>query len=822
MDPEALTEVVRDVGVLLALALLFDLVRTRFPLRARPYRSVVVGLAVGLVGVAIMAQPYELQPGVVFDARSVVLALSGLFFGAVATGVAVIATAAYRLHVGGSGALTGVLVILWSGLIGIAWRYWKLNVLGQLRAGDLYLFGLVVHLGMLALMFSLPAGLTVPVFTTLAPPILLVFPLATAALGLLMVDRLKREQLAARLDASEARYRSLFENDHAPMLVIDPADGRIVDSNPAAARFYGWSRAELAARSIAEINTLPEAQWREEMQSARSGERSFFRSRHRRATGEIRDVEVKSGEVCVDGRPLLYSIIHDVTSERMAREALRLRSAALDAAANAIMITDRSGSIEWVNSAFTRLYGYTWEEVIGKNPRDLVKSDVQGPDFYAGMWHTLLAGRTWRGRITNRRKDGSHVEEELTITPVREEAGGEITHFIAVKHDLTDWRELERRLAMAQKLESVGQLAGGVAHDFNNLLTVINGSLDLVLGEIDETQQIRSDLEEARRAGGRASALTRQLLAFSGRQVLRKESIDLNALIDDIRPMLQRLIGPGIGMAADLDGQLAPVFADRGQLEQVIMNLAVNARDAMSDGGMLTITTRNVAPQAVEERPVDGVAARHVCLSVHDTGTGIDPAIQSRVFDPFFTTKEVGKGTGLGLATVYGIVTHNGGTVQLQSNLGEGTTFEILLPAGEPEHGPLPAPSPPHRPERAGSETILVAEDEPAIRRMAERMLQSHGYSVLSAGSGAEALEILTREGDSVALLFTDIVMPGMSGIELEKRAVDLRPGLRVVFTSGYTEQNLTRHAMAEDHRFLAKPYSLENLAATVRSALDG
>jgi two-component system, cell cycle sensor histidine kinase and response regulator CckA len=813
-----LVEVVRNAGVLLAFVLLFDVVITRFPLRNHPRRLIAAGLAAGLLAIGVMATPYQLQSGVVFDTRSVLLSLSGLFLGLVPTLVAMVVATAYRLEIGGAGALTGTMVIVASGTIGIAWRYWRRGRLEQIGLLEFYALGMVVNLTMIALLLSLPTPISGGAIAAVAIPVLVVFPLATAALGSFAVDRLKRDRLTEELEASEARYRSLFKNNHAVMLVTDPGDGRIVDANPAASRFYGRPVGELARLSISDIHVEGVTEPAVTGDGVPEAGGATSRVRHRLASGEVRDVEVMKGEVDVGGRLLNYSIIRDVTSESIAVESLRLRVAALEAAANSIMITDRAGTIEWVNCAFNRLHGYSDDDVVGRNLREVTNSGAHDEAFFREMWKTLLAGETWSGFVMNRKKDGSQIEEELAITPVRD-GTGEIAHFIAVKQDLTDRRALEQRLVVAQKLESVGQLAGGVAHDFNNLLTVINGTLDLVLSDIGKNDSVRRDLQEIRYAGERASTLTRQLLAFSGRQVLKKEGIDLNDLVLDMNSMLQRLIGANIHVVTELAKRPASVVADRGQLEQVLVNLVVNARDAMPAGGTLKIATTVEEPEGFEQQSDGGLPGPRVRLMVSDTGAGIDPTIQTRIFDPFFTTKEAGKGTGLGLATVYGIVTQSGGQIHLNSAPGQGTTFQIDLPYVAA--APASANHTIRHSAAKGSETILLVEDEASIRRLAERILSRNGYTVLTAGSGAEALKRLAGYEGDVALLFTDLVLPGMSGTELLERASDLQPGVKVLFASGYPTETLREHGLAESHHFLEKPYSVQGLTEKIRETLD-
>ncbi|MCX7671714.1 MAG: ATP-binding protein, partial [Anaerolineae bacterium] len=357
-------------------------------------------------------------------------------------------------------------------------------------------------------------------------------------------------------------------------------------------------------------------------------------------------------------------------------------ASALEAAANGIVIPDRSGVIIWANSAFSSLTGYSAQEAIGQTLR-LIKSGRQEAAFYSEMWETILAGRVWHGQLVNRRKDGSFYTEEMTITPVRE-AGGGISHFIAIKQDVSEHRQLEEQFRQAQKMEAVGRLAGGVAHDFNNLLMAILGYTDMILAEPNLSNTIRDSAEEIKAAAERAASLTRQLLAFSRRQMLTPQIINLNAIVTGIEKMLRRLIGEDIALIIRLKEPLRSVKADPHQIEQVIMNLAVNARDAMPRGGKLIIETNEVhfgevhCRQNRELQPGD-----YVVLLISDPGSGMPPDVLAHLFEPFFTTKQQGKGTGLGLATVYGIVKQSGGDIGVYSEVGYGTTFKVYLPAAK-------------------------------------------------------------------------------------------------------------------------------------------
>ncbi len=512
----------------------------------------------------------------------------------------------------------------------------------------------------------------------------------------------------------------------------------------------------------------------------------------------------------------------DITERKRAESEIRLQSAALNAAADAIVITRRDGAIEWTNPAFSALTGYSAEEASGRNPRELVKSGVQDPEVYRQLWETILGGTVWRGEMTNRRKDGSHYPEEQTITPVKDAAGA-VAHFIAIKRDLTEEKRLQAQFLQAQKMESVGRLAGGIAHDFNNLLTVINGTAEIASMQLREADPLRLDLMQIRQAGERAASLTRQLLAFSRKQVMAVEVLCLNRLVADMQGMLQRLIGENIDLVVVPAQGADHVRADRAQLEQVVLNLVVNSRDAMTGGGTLTIETRAVElDEAYTRRHPPAPAGPYVRLSVSDTGVGMDEATRAQMFEPFFTTKELGKGTGLGLSTVDGIVRQSGGSIEVDSEPGRGTSFKIYLPrVGEVE---VAAQAQAARPvaETPASETVFVVEDEMALRELAKRILKSAGYTVLTFGTAEEALPALTEHEGPVHLLLTDLILPGMTGRELATRLKKVRPEIKVLYTSGYTDDAILRHGVLENaSHFLGKPYSVAELRRKVRAMLD-
>ena len=505
--------------------------------------------------------------------------------------------------------------------------------------------------------------------------------------------------------------------------------------------------------------------------------------------------------------------------QRIAGESLRKLSQAVEKSADLVMITSREGIIEYVNPAFEELTGYRREEVCGQCPR-ILKSGEQGPEVYQEMWKTILAGQVFRCIMVDRKKNGELFYLEQSICPVRDSTG-RITHFISNGRDLTDRLRLEAQLLQAQKMDAVGRLAGGVAHDFNNLLTIITSYSELALDAVTRTGGLESKIQEILQAARRAAELTRQLLAFSRKQLLELKVVDVNRIVADMERLLQPLIGERVELQTRLAADLGRTRADAGQIEQVIMNLVVNSKDAMPEGGKITIQTANVDLHSDDLRREYSYIqpGAYVMLSVHDTGMGMDRETQARIFEPFFTTKEKGKGTGLGLSTVYGIIKQSGGYVLVQSEPRQGTTFQIYLPlvdeAAEPA-GSVRA----SQPENGGSETVLLVEDEESVRQLVRETLEAKGYRVMEAENAEVALQQL-HELHDLDMLITDVVMPGMSGRELAARLSATHPHTRVLYLSGYTEDAIVHEGVLEPGTaFLQKPFTLQMLSRKVREVL--
>ncbi|PYP73685.1 MAG: hypothetical protein DMD41_04790 [Gemmatimonadetes bacterium] len=471
-----------------------------------------------------------------------------------------------------------------------------------------------------------------------------------------------------------------------------------------------------------------------------------------------------------------------------------------------------------VNEAAVARYGWTREEFLR-----MTLPDVRPPSEIPRLEAALAAqdrGAATVSDTKHRKKDGSLIDVEVLSDWIEFE--GRRARLVLAK-DVTERLRLEEQLRQSQKMEAIGQLAGGIAHDFNNLLTAILGFCGLLERQVGANAQMRGDVAEIRHAAGRAAELTRKLLAFGRRQMLAPRVLDLNGLVADLDKMLRRVIGEHIELVTQLDPELAPVKADLGQLEQVILNLVVNARDAMPQGGRVSIQTANTdLDLAYADTHAPVVPGRYVLLAVSDTGTGMHPEAKAHLFEPFFTTKEVGKGTGLGLATVYGIVKQSGGYIWVYSESGSGTSVKIYLPRSDQPVQPVPRP-PVLAGLPTGTETVLVVEDAEAIRSLARKVLTAQGYTVLEAGDGVEALQIAERHTGMLHLVLTDVVMPGMSGRELAQRLAPLRPQLKLLYMSGYTGDAVVHRGVLEDGLpFLAKPFTPEDLASKVRDVLDG
>ena len=505
---------------------------------------------------------------------------------------------------------------------------------------------------------------------------------------------------------------------------------------------------------------------------------------------------------------------------RKGEEELLKLSAAIEQSPVTIVITDIRGTIEFVNPKFTQMTGYSSEEAIGLNPR-IMKSGETSPAEYKKLWATIRSGNVWRGEFHNRKKNGELFWEYATIAPVQNREGA-ITHFIAIKEDITERRELEAQLRQSQKMEAIGLLAGGIAHDFNNMLMAIIGYGSILQMKIKGDDPLRSNVEKMLAAADRAAGLTKSLLTFSRKQEIHLQPVNLNAIIRKAESFLARVIGENIKLQMIFREDPLNVNADSGQIEQVLMNLTTNARDAMPNGGTLLIRTGAVEiGQEYIKAHGYGEAGSYVLVSVTDNGAGMDEATVERLFEPFFTTKEVGKGTGLGLPIVYGIIKQHGGYIDVSSTPGSGTTFQLYLPLlknGEVVED-MNFPPPLLHDE---TETILLAEDEAEIRKLEKEVLTEFGYTVIEAVDGEDAVSKFREHRDRINLLLFDLIMPNKSGKEAYDEIRALGSEVRAIFISGYPPDVVRENNnLAEEVELIMKPVSPQNLLRKIREVLD-
>jgi len=761
--------------------------------------------------------------------------------------------------------------------------------------------------------------------------------------------REERARAERALHESEAGFRLLFANNPLPMWVCDAESLRFLQVNDAGVAHYGYSQEEFHHMRFTDLLPVGDVP---RLSRSFSEDQSAMRFagpwRHRLKDGQIIEVEVISHTLEFTGRRAVLTVAQDVTARKRAEEENARLIAAIEQSAEGVLITDPLGRIQYANPAFSKITGYSREEVIGENPR-VLKSGQHGRPFYENLWKTILAGEIWRGEIINRRKDGSLYPEEMSITPVRNDRGT-ITHFISIKQDIsarkraeetlqrsearhrelvenatygifratlsgkfldvnpalahmlgyeskaelvakdlstavyrdpvvrarliaqlrqsgridgveaewkrkdgssilvrlsgravaderghmewieaiaedvTELRAMEKHFRQVQKFEAIGQMAGGIAHDFNNVIGAILGWAELGQDQTPADSWLHSHFKKIHEQGERAASLTRQLLAFARRQILEPRDISLNHSVANLLSLLEKVIGSDIELKTVLASGLEAVRADPTQVEQVLMNLCLNARDAMPHGGRLVIETENVELDEDYCRLYSYTRpGRYARLSVTDTGEGMDAATREHIFEPFFTTKEMGKGTGLGLATVYGVVKQHGGIVHVYSEPGRGSTFHIYLPvsSGVPEKESRKE-KPSAEPVRGGTETILVAEDHDGVREVARATLERLGYAVMLAADGEQALQMFQEHRDDIALAVLDVVLPKLGGREVYARMCAAKPDVPVLFTTGYSAEIATLSAMLEKGIVvLQKPYTSSHLGRKVREILD-
>ncbi len=642
----------------------------------------------------------------------------------------------------------------------------------------------------------------------------------------LFEDVTDRKRAETALQESEERFRSIAESAKDAIVSID-GEGNVISWNRAAEHIFGYTAAEMLGEPLTLL--IPERY----QEGHRTGlERAVSGGNHHviGKTVELEGLRKDQTEISVElslstwtlaENRFFTGIIRDITERKRTEGDLRKLFQAMEQNPASVVITDVQGRIEYINPKFTETTGYAYAEVFGKNPR-IVKSEHTTPEEYETLWRTISAGNVWRGEFHNRKKNGELFWELASIAPVRD-ARGKITHYVAVKEDITERKETEEQLRQAQKMEVIGQFTGGIAHDFNNLLAIILGNLQLLEESAAADDEDRELIADAIWSAERGAELTHRLLAFARRQRLNPGVTDLNRVIGNMTDLMRRTLGASIQVHEVLAPGLWETMIDRGQLENALLNLVVNARDAMPDGGVLTIATDNAILQPGDVTEVqEFVPGEYAMLAVSDTGTGMPPEVVEHIFEPFFTTKKFGEGSGLGLSMIYGFVRQSGGYIAVDSATDSGTTVKLYLPRASSSGGQSTEVARPAARKAGEGEVILVVDNDNRVRKTAVTLLRKQGYEVFEASTAADALQLVDTL-QRLDLLFTDVVLPdGVKGSELAKKVRDRLPETKVLFTSGYAEDALLFGGAADNKSELfPKPYRRGQLADKVRDILD-
>jgi two-component system, cell cycle sensor histidine kinase and response regulator CckA len=625
------------------------------------------------------------------------------------------------------------------------------------------------------------------------------------------------------LREKDSRLRSVMDNVADGIITMDQ-DGIIESVNTSAMRIFDYTAGELIGRNV---NMLISERQRGRQDASiteylGSGESTAIGAEPRELVGLRKDgstilIEMSISEMKARGTRIIIGTLRDITTREQTAAQLKKLSWAAEQNTTAIAIIDVDGNIEYVNPKFTEITGYAPEESIGAK-LSILQPEKTDAAAFEDLWKALKDGKSWRGELANRRKDGKEFLSALTVSPLSDDDGN-VVNFVATSSDVTDKRKIEAQLQQAQKIDAIGQLTGGIAHDFNNILGIVLGNLQLLQRRIDANPRMLNLIEAAIAATKKGADLTGQLLAFSRRQELEPQVLDVNALVTNMNKMFRRTLGGTIEIVTNLADNLGAVHADPSQLENALLNLAINARDAMSGNGRLIIETSNVDIDTdYVKRYPHAKTGPHVCISVTDSGAGIPADVIERIFEPFFTTKAVGKGTGLGLSMIYGFVKQSGGHINVYSEVGHGARFGVYLPQAIGKSASAVPGKTADEELPTGDETVLLVEDDEQFRKTAALLLEDLGYTVISAMDGPSALKSLESYPD-VDLLFTDMVMPGgINGHQLAERVQNLRPDLPILLASGYP-----RDAFSQGRNFplMSKPYTNITLARMIRTVLD-
>lgn len=635
-------------------------------------------------------------------------------------------------------------------------------------------------------------------------------------------DVTKRREAEEALRESEEKFRTAFRTGPDMMAISSLIDGAYLDVNDSFMELTGYTRQEIIGRSAIDLNIWVKADDRDKIASelVRCGHVTNCEAQFRMKDGRIVDCLSSASITMIGGVPHVLSIVKNITHIKQAEEERARLATAIEQSAETIVITDVAGTIVYVNPAFEKISGYSSAESLGAKP-GILKSGIHDDLFYGNLWKTITSGAVWSGHFTNRKKDGTLYEEKATISPVKDDSGT-IVNYVAVKEDVTKEISLQKQLLQSQKMEAVGILAGGVAHDFNNMLQIIIGFSELLINRMKEDTTEYEDLAKILETSRNAADLVRGLLTFSRKVEPMFLPLNINNNVVQIKKILERTLPRMIAIKTVLSPGLRDIHADTIQIEQVLMNLALNARDAMPEGGTLTFETTNVTlDEAWCSRNLGFSAGDYVKLTISDTGTGMSRDTVERIFEPFFTTKKAGSGTGLGLAIVYGIIQQHNGCIGCDSTPGKGTVFELYFRAmkdeSKPEEAEVAAV-----PSTKGAGTLLLADDEESIRALGSRILTEAGYKVLLAQNGREALELFRKEHEHISLVILDLSMPAMNGRDCLKEIISLDHHVKILIMSGYTEGITPEEFSNLDAvAFLGKPFRYFELLQKVHMLLE-
>ncbi len=809
-----------NVAILLALGLIYDVVAYKSWLENKAVKSL-SGVVLGIIGIVIMINPWQYEPGLFFDTRSIVLSVGGLFFGTVPALIAIIMTGALRIYQGGIGMYAGLGVIVTSGLFGVLLRQYKLRgesvrtVVG-LHTWELYGLGIVVHVAMLLWMLVLPKPDTNAVIAKIALPVMLLYPLGTVLLGMFIISRVRQVALDRGIKISEERYRSFVENASDAFFVTD-IQGRILDVNTTTCLALGYSRKELLKLYISDIdaNHIPQKMHKTRKQII-NGSLKTIRTDHKRKDGGIFPVEVRVRSYGTKEKPLFLSLARDISDRQKADAELErtvsLLEAIFAAMPDALLAVNLDRVIISVNKASTRIFGFSEEDMIGK-PSHLLYETRAEYERQGSLRHNMSAKERMEPYIAQyRKKDGTVFPGETLGVPIFNRAHEKIG-YIGIIRDISDRLQMEMTLRQSQKLEAVGTMVGGISHELNNILQSIFLYGGLIQDDLPAGSDLEENINQLLADGERARDLVTQILTFSRKTKVNYKVQPIHEIVSSALNFERASLPPNIEFVLDIQGNGEMVLCDQTQIHQVVINLCNNAIHAMGEsGGKLTVSLhRKMASIGLDSSEINVLE-----LKVTDTGHGMSSHIIDRIFDPFFTTKSMGEGTGLGLSVIHGIIEMMDGQISVESKLDQGSSFQILLPIAEGVQAEIPQEIQAASPQKY--EKVLLVDDELSIRQVTQTALKRKGFSVDVAGDGKQALELFKGNESKYDLIITDLSMPNMSGVELSQEIRETDPTVPILLSTGHLGLNdRVQFSKAGISGFIQKPWSIEELMERVR-----